>query len=93
MGVPLVAADDAPLLARRYYRKGDPGSIFAALAHVPDAPTAASRGAAGPPDPVRPPCRRTAAAAVGGGTAELAGNTVVAVSGPSGRGFGRLRAG
>jgi dTDP-L-rhamnose 4-epimerase len=35
-GIPLVAADQAPLLARPYYEAGDPGPIAAALAHVPE---------------------------------------------------------
>lgn len=34
--VELVAADDAPLLARPYYRDGDPGPIVASLAQVPE---------------------------------------------------------
>jgi AhpD family alkylhydroperoxidase len=34
--VPLLAADQAPLLARPYYEAGDPGPIVAALAHVPE---------------------------------------------------------
>lgn len=34
--VPLVHADQAPLLARPYYQSGDPGPIVAALAHVPE---------------------------------------------------------
>jgi AhpD family alkylhydroperoxidase len=34
--VPLVAADQAPLLARPYYEAGDPGPVVAALAHVPE---------------------------------------------------------
>jgi AhpD family alkylhydroperoxidase len=33
---PLVAADQAPLLARPYYEAGDPGPVAAALAHVPE---------------------------------------------------------
>jgi AhpD family alkylhydroperoxidase len=36
MSVPLLAADRAPLLARPFYRDGDPGPIVAALAHVPE---------------------------------------------------------
>jgi AhpD family alkylhydroperoxidase len=35
-GVRLVEADQAPMLARRYYARGDPGPIVAALAHVPE---------------------------------------------------------
>lgn len=35
-GVPLVGADQAPLLARPYYEAGDPGPVVAALAHVPE---------------------------------------------------------
>ena len=35
-GIPLVGADQAPLLARPYYEAGDPGPIVAALAHVPE---------------------------------------------------------
>jgi AhpD family alkylhydroperoxidase len=34
--IPLVAADQAPLVARPYYEAGDPGAIVAALAHVPE---------------------------------------------------------
>ena len=34
--VPLVGAEDAPLLVRDLYRAGDPGPIVAALAHVPE---------------------------------------------------------
>jgi AhpD family alkylhydroperoxidase len=34
--IALVDADQAPLLARPYYRQGDPGPIVAALAHVPE---------------------------------------------------------
>jgi AhpD family alkylhydroperoxidase len=36
MSVPLLPADRAPLLARPFYRDGDPGPIVAALAHVPE---------------------------------------------------------
>jgi AhpD family alkylhydroperoxidase len=35
-GVRLIEAEQAPLLARRYYTGGDPGAIVAALAHVPE---------------------------------------------------------
>jgi AhpD family alkylhydroperoxidase len=35
-GVRLIEAGQAPLLARPYYAKGDPGPIVAALAHVPE---------------------------------------------------------
>jgi AhpD family alkylhydroperoxidase len=35
-GVRLITAEQAPLLARRYYANGDPGPIVAALAHVPE---------------------------------------------------------
>lgn len=35
-GLPLVSADQAPLLSRPFYAGGDPGSIVAALAHVPE---------------------------------------------------------
>ena len=35
-GVRLVQAEQAPLLARRFYANGDPGPIVAALAHVPE---------------------------------------------------------
>jgi AhpD family alkylhydroperoxidase len=35
-GVRLIEAGQAPLLARRFYAKGDPGPIVAALAHVPE---------------------------------------------------------
>ena len=35
-GVRLVEPGQAPLLARRYYRGGDPGPIVRALAHVPE---------------------------------------------------------
>jgi AhpD family alkylhydroperoxidase len=35
-GVRLIQAEQAPLLARRYYARGDPGAIVAALAHVPE---------------------------------------------------------
>jgi AhpD family alkylhydroperoxidase len=35
-GVQLVPAEQAPLLARPYYARGDPGAIVAALAHVPE---------------------------------------------------------
>jgi AhpD family alkylhydroperoxidase len=35
-GVQLVPAAQAPLLARPYYARGDPGAIVAALAHVPE---------------------------------------------------------
>ena len=35
-GVRLVEAEQAPLLARPFYVKGDPGPIVAALAHVPE---------------------------------------------------------
>jgi AhpD family alkylhydroperoxidase len=35
-GVRLIRAEQAPLLARRYYARGDPGAIVAALAHVPE---------------------------------------------------------
>lgn len=35
-GVQLVPAAQAPLLARLYYARGDPGAIVAALAHVPE---------------------------------------------------------
>lgn len=34
--IALVDADQAPLLARPFYRRGDPGPIVAALAHVPE---------------------------------------------------------
>jgi AhpD family alkylhydroperoxidase len=34
--VRLLGADRAPLLARRYYDRGDPGPITASLAHVPE---------------------------------------------------------
>jgi hypothetical protein len=34
--IPRVEADQAPLLARPYYQAGDPGSIVASLAHVPE---------------------------------------------------------
>ncbi len=34
--VELLGADDAPLVARRYYDEGDPGPIVAALAQVPE---------------------------------------------------------
>ena len=34
--VELIAADDAPLLARPFFAGGDPGPITAALAHVPE---------------------------------------------------------
>ncbi len=34
--VSLVGVEQAPLLARPYYRDGDPGPIVAALAHVPE---------------------------------------------------------
>jgi AhpD family alkylhydroperoxidase len=34
--IELVARDRAPLLARRYYERGDPGPIAAALANVPE---------------------------------------------------------
>jgi AhpD family alkylhydroperoxidase len=35
-GLRLIQAEQAPLLARRYYAGGDPGAIVAALAHVPE---------------------------------------------------------
>jgi AhpD family alkylhydroperoxidase len=35
-GVRLIEAGQAPLLARPFYTKGDPGPIVAALAHVPE---------------------------------------------------------
>ena len=35
-GVQLVPAAQAPLLARPYYARGDPGAIVATLAHVPE---------------------------------------------------------
>jgi AhpD family alkylhydroperoxidase len=35
-GVQLVPTEQAPLLARPYYARGDPGAIVAALAHVPE---------------------------------------------------------
>ena len=35
-GVDLIEAAQAPLLARPYYERGDPGPIVAALAHVPE---------------------------------------------------------
>jgi AhpD family alkylhydroperoxidase len=35
-GVQLVPVGQAPLLARPYYGRGDPGAIVAALAHVPE---------------------------------------------------------
>lgn len=35
-GIELVVGDCAPLLARPYFREGDPGPIVAALAHVPE---------------------------------------------------------
>lgn len=35
-GVELVPTEQAPLLARPYYARGDPGAIVAALAHVPE---------------------------------------------------------
>jgi AhpD family alkylhydroperoxidase len=35
-GVRLIEAGQAPLLARPYYNRGDPGAIVAALAHVPE---------------------------------------------------------
>jgi AhpD family alkylhydroperoxidase len=34
--VPLIGAEQAPLLARPFYAGGDPGPIMAALAHVPE---------------------------------------------------------
>ncbi|MGH9188860.1 MAG: carboxymuconolactone decarboxylase family protein [Acidimicrobiales bacterium] len=34
--VPLIAAEQAPLLARRFFADGDPGPIVAALAQVPE---------------------------------------------------------
>lgn len=34
--IPLVGADQAPLIARPYYEAGDPGPIVSALAHVPE---------------------------------------------------------
>jgi AhpD family alkylhydroperoxidase len=34
--VRLIQTEQAPLLARRYYARGDPGAIVAALAHVPE---------------------------------------------------------
>ncbi|MDZ4824871.1 MAG: carboxymuconolactone decarboxylase family protein [Actinomycetota bacterium] len=34
--VPLLRAEDAPLLARPFYVDGDPGPIVAVLAHVPE---------------------------------------------------------
>lgn len=36
MSVSLLNADQAPLLARPFYRDGDPGPIVGALAHVPE---------------------------------------------------------
>lgn len=36
MSFPLLPADRAPLLARPFYRDGDPGPIVGALAHVPE---------------------------------------------------------
>lgn len=35
--IPLIQAEQAPLLARPYYANGDPGPIVAALAQVPEA--------------------------------------------------------
>jgi AhpD family alkylhydroperoxidase len=35
-GVRLVEGEQAPLLARPFYAKGDPGPIVAALAHIPE---------------------------------------------------------
>jgi AhpD family alkylhydroperoxidase len=35
-GVRLIEGEQAPLLARHHYAKGDPGPIVAALAHVPE---------------------------------------------------------
>jgi AhpD family alkylhydroperoxidase len=35
-GVRLIEADQAPLLARAHYARGNPGPIVAALAHVPE---------------------------------------------------------
>lgn len=34
--VPLITADQAPMTAARYWERGDPGPIVAALAHVPE---------------------------------------------------------
>ena len=34
--IPLLGADQAPLLARPFYAGGDPGPIVAAMAHVPE---------------------------------------------------------
>ncbi|WP_300011264.1 carboxymuconolactone decarboxylase family protein [Pseudonocardia sp.] len=34
--IPLICADQAPLLARPFYAGGDPGPIVAAMAHVPE---------------------------------------------------------
>lgn len=34
--VPLIENSQAPLLARRFYERGDPGAIVSALAHVPE---------------------------------------------------------
>ncbi|MGH7729080.1 MAG: carboxymuconolactone decarboxylase family protein [Vulcanimicrobiaceae bacterium] len=34
--IPLVRAEDAPLLVRRHFAGGDPGRLIAALAHVPE---------------------------------------------------------
>lgn len=34
--IPLVEAEQAPLLARPHYQAGDPGPILATLAHVPE---------------------------------------------------------
>ncbi len=36
MSISLLDAEQAPLLARPFYRDGDPGPIVAALAHVPE---------------------------------------------------------